>query len=260
MNTINFNQSVGFPLETEILDEMQKAYSLFNALGALAGDFSIISGCELTGATIADGVVFINGEVLEFRGGVVQTNVIIVETKQQREFEDFVSRDVIFTRYATFGTATTQWLWADFKPGIASKLLPAMFAGITTQLETIIEKLNTIERDAKVQLQSDFNQNNNTLKDFIKNKPNFINFLHRGVFAISDVGSTDELKTVTFPTVGTNNYMIVGSMVSLGSNFDVDNDVVWMVREKTNTSFKITLRELTGGVQNLSFEYMLIPL
>jgi hypothetical protein len=69
MNTLNFNQSVGFPLETNILDEMQTSYSLFNALGAIAGNFSIISGCVLSGSTVADGVVFINGEVLEFKGG-----------------------------------------------------------------------------------------------------------------------------------------------------------------------------------------------
>ena len=42
MNHINFNQSVGFPLETEILAEMQKAYKLLNALGAIVGNNTII--------------------------------------------------------------------------------------------------------------------------------------------------------------------------------------------------------------------------
>lgn len=121
MNTLNFNQSVGFPLETNILDEMQTSYSLFNALGAIAGNFSIISGCVLSGSTVADGVVFINGEVLEFKGGIAQAHVIIVETKVALEFEDANSHDVIFRRHATFGTATTQYPWADFKRSFETK-------------------------------------------------------------------------------------------------------------------------------------------
>jgi hypothetical protein len=119
MNRLNFNQSVGFPLETEILDSMQTAYSLLNALGAISGNFSIISGCELTGSTVANGVVYINGEVLEFRGGNVQTNVKIFEEIESLEFEDAdTTHEVIFTRYVGFGTATMQWAWATFKRGM----------------------------------------------------------------------------------------------------------------------------------------------
>lgn len=118
MNNLNFNQSVGFPLETQILDSMQTAYGVLNALGAISGNFSIISGCELTGSTVANGVVYINGEVLEFRGGIVQTNVKIFEEIQALEFEDGNTNDVIYTRYVGFGTATTQWAWSIFKRGM----------------------------------------------------------------------------------------------------------------------------------------------
>lgn len=128
MNKLNFNQSVGFPLETEILDEMQKAWTVLNALGAIAGNFSIISGCVVINTTATSGVVYINGEVLEFRGGIVQDNVIIVENKQLREFEDGNSNDVIYTRWATFGTGTTQWPWSDFKRGMETKEIPAALA------------------------------------------------------------------------------------------------------------------------------------
>jgi hypothetical protein len=125
MNRLSFNQSVGFPLETDILHEMQESWTLFNALGALAGEFSIISGCKVIGTSIANGVVYFNGEVLAFRGGVAQENVIIVEEKNLREFEDGNSHDVIFIRYATFGVATTQWPWANFKRAFESKEIPA---------------------------------------------------------------------------------------------------------------------------------------
>jgi hypothetical protein len=260
MNKINFNQSVGFPLETEILDEMQKAWTVLNALGAIAGNLTIISGCSVAGVTAGNGVVYIDGEVLAFQGGIVQDHVIIVENIQSREFEDTNSREVIFTRYATFGTATPQWLWTDFKRPIETKTLEATLQTINTSLNTIVTKLNTIDEHAKVQLQSDFNQTDDTKKDYIKNLPEFVNYLAKGVATLEDPLTDNSIRTITFPNVGTNNYMVIGSMVSTGSNYDLDNDVIWMVREKTNTSFKITLREVNGAVQSLNFEYMLIPL
>lgn len=147
MNQLNFNQSVGFPLETEILDEMQKSYSIFNALGAIVGNFAIISGCAVTETTAANGVVHINGEVLEFRGGVVQENVIIVQVAQLREFEDANSRDVIYTRWATFGTGTTQWPWANFKRGFETKDIPAALTAKEdkTVVDALLERIEALE-------------------------------------------------------------------------------------------------------------------
>lgn len=148
MNTLNFNQSGGFPFETNMLDEMQQAYALFNALGYISGNFSIISGCEVVGTTAANGVVFINGEVLEFIGGEEQTNVIIVETVEALEFEDLSTHDVIYRRHATFGTATEQWDWADFLRGIPTKELQEKFDSKldTADLETITNRITELEK------------------------------------------------------------------------------------------------------------------
>jgi hypothetical protein len=152
MNRLNFNQSIGFPLETNILDEMQTGYNIFNAFGAIVGNFSIISGCTVVGTTVIDGVIFINGEVLDFKGGVVQTNVIIVETKTKLEFEDASTHDVIFTRYATFGTATTQWAWNTFKRGFETKNIPAALAAkedkatASATVAALIGRIEVLER------------------------------------------------------------------------------------------------------------------
>lgn len=125
MNTQNFNQSGGFPIKTQTLDEMQKAYSLFNSLGKLAGDFGIISGCVVSGTAVSDGVVFINDEVLPFQGGQIGTNVIIVETITQKEFKDGSTKDVVYTRHATFGVATTSYPWSNFLPSFPTTQIPA---------------------------------------------------------------------------------------------------------------------------------------
>jgi hypothetical protein len=115
MNRQNFIQAGGFPLETETLDEMQKAFGLLNSLGNIAGNFSIISGCVTTGALVSDGVVYINGEVLEFRGGQLGTDVIIVEEVTAQEFEDGNDKDVVYIRYATFGIGGVSYPWTNFK-------------------------------------------------------------------------------------------------------------------------------------------------
>lgn len=269
MNFINFNQVGGFPLSTNILAKLQTAFSIFNALGNIVGDLTIISGCEVAGTNIGDGVVFINGEVLEFRGGLAQAKVIIKEDVESLLFENNNSYPVVKTRYATFGTGVAAINWVDFKRGFATKDIAEAFAlkGDKTILDNLSDfvalmyaKLLTIDMYAEKNVQPDWIQGDDTKDDFIKNKPATISYLHKGTFVIGDNASTDSLKTVTFPTVGTNNYMVIGCMVSVGSNFDQDNDVFWMVREKTNTSFKLTLREVAGQVQNLNFEYMLIPL
>jgi hypothetical protein len=148
MNKLNFNQSVGFPLDTDILTEMQKAYTLLNALGAISGNFSIISGCTLTGSTVSDGTVYINGELLEFKGGLAQTNVIIVEIKTALEFEDTSTHDVVFTRHVTFGTATTQWAWSSFKRGLETKEIPEALAAKVplTAFDAVVLRIAELEK------------------------------------------------------------------------------------------------------------------
>ncbi|MFP3591798.1 hypothetical protein [Chryseobacterium sp. SIMBA_038] len=115
MNKFDFNQIGGFPLSTNILDGMQTAYSLFNALGEIAGNFAIISGCNINGSTVSDGVVYINGEVLAFKGGLLGSNVIISEDPENRVFESGESKTVLRKRFATFGSSVTNYPWADFK-------------------------------------------------------------------------------------------------------------------------------------------------
>lgn len=260
MNKFNFNQSGGFPLETNILDEMQKAYEIFNALGSIAGNFSIISGCEVTGSTAADGFVYINGELLPFVGGTVGANVKIVETVEALEFEDLNTRDVLYTRHATFGTAAVVYTWADFLRPIPTKDLAALFAGIAETFATIIDKLDTIDRDAKVQEPTDWNATTGVTR--LLNKPAIESpFLLKGVYTINDVNGADNLRTVNLAsTVSNANYMVVGCLVSNGSDYNIDNDVIFMIRDRTVNSFKLCLREISGHVQNLDFHYALIQL
>ena len=116
MNNIDFNQSGGFPLSTQILDATQTAYKNFNTFGNFAGDLAIITGCEpASGGTVTNGFVSIYGELLPFMGNTISDNVIIVENPDARGFEDGSVKAVIYSRYATFGDATVSYPWTDFR-------------------------------------------------------------------------------------------------------------------------------------------------
>lgn len=130
MNTQNFNQLGGFPLETDTLNWMQEAYNIFNKLGEVVGNYTIISGCVVSGSNVGDGVVYANGEIFAFKGGVAQATVRILETKTQKEFENGDVKDVHTERYITFASGAGAINWSEFKrpdtlKSISSRILPA---------------------------------------------------------------------------------------------------------------------------------------
>lgn len=92
-------------------------------------------------------------------------------------------------------------------------------------------------------------------------QPKNVTFLRKSTYVIGNIaGVSSQTRTVSFPSVGTSSYMVVGTLVSKSANFDVDNNVFFMVRQKTATSFVLCLREIDDLNQNLDFDYMLIPL
>lgn len=115
MDRLIFNQTGGFPLTTDILNALQNAYNVFNAMSGLSGNLAILSGCETQGNNVSDGVVVIGNEVFAFKGGVISGKVIIKEETESKLFEDGSSKSVIVRKTATFGNGATTYNWADFK-------------------------------------------------------------------------------------------------------------------------------------------------
>ena len=181
MNKTNFIQTGGWPLKSERLQELQTAYSIFNAYGSLAGNLTIISGCETLGTTVQDGVVYIDGELYDFKSASVtpSSTVIIIETPINRGFKNGVVKTVHTLRYATFGTAETSWPWADFKRPFPTKEIPA---DLNEQLETIetkesIKKVSALEARIKA----------------LENKTNFFSaeLINRLLFQLQNILTVD---------------------------------------------------------------------
>ena len=139
MNNIDFNQDGGFRLSTNVLAAVQASYSLFNALGWIGGNLTIISGCDVTGSSVSDGVVFINGEVFNFKGGNIGTNVIIRENITSYPFQNGTVKPVIRERYVSFGSGTPDqnFLWADFKRLFPTKDIQAFKTDHNNRIEAL---------------------------------------------------------------------------------------------------------------------------
>ncbi|MDA6068631.1 hypothetical protein NJT12_03270 [Flavobacterium sp. AC] len=282
MNNSNFNQTGGYPLTTERLQELVTGYKIFNAFGSIAGNYTIISGCELVGNTVKDGFIFIDGELLEFKSAVVTptSTVVIVETQIIRQFENITIQKPVYTyRHATFGTAEISWLWSSFIRPFETKLIQNTFNSFTTlvnnlekqvndlqnKLSPIEQKLSTIAEGAEVNVQSDWSVTDILSPAYIKNKIDLSSpFLRKSVFNIGNVGSSgnvnDTKMTVSFPSVGTSNYMVLGALRGRSAFWNDDNDVFWTYGNEQSTSFEIFLREIVANTQDLKFYYVLIPL
>jgi len=147
MNKVNYDQTEGFPLDVNILDFGQKANQISQQLGEIIAPLAIVLGCIENGNNIGDGVVYIDGELLPFKGGLKQNQLRIVETVESREFENGNSKDVLITRYATFGIgATKSYNWSDLyrlknlkeiEANIAQRVLTTEFTKLKTRVETL---------------------------------------------------------------------------------------------------------------------------
>lgn len=145
MDRIKYDQTEGFPLDTNILDFGQKANQISQQLGGIIAALAIVNGCLENGNNVGDGLVYINGELLVFKGGLKQNNVRIVETAEQRVFENGTSKDVLITRYATFGIASgTTYNWSEFHRPKTIKQIEEVLND-KTAFEKLVERVNKLE-------------------------------------------------------------------------------------------------------------------
>lgn len=75
----------------------------------------------------------------------------------------------------------------------------------------------------------------------------------------AEPGGSDPIFRITYPfTFPNTEYIIVGHLVSLSSNFDADNDAVWTILTKTTTGFTGITYEWNGGYQQVALSWLAI--
>lgn len=140
MKRFKFDQTGGLKFTTDTLTHIQSAYSIVEGIGRMAGNMAILSGCnETSNSLVSDGIVVINGELLDFKGGVKQNTVIIIEEKEAIKFQTGEVKDVIIYRYATFGFSNSFYAWADFKKVPPLNTIEARLAKLEKAAKPIID-------------------------------------------------------------------------------------------------------------------------
>lgn len=110
--------SGNFPLSTEGLDFIQNQILLSAILANMAGGNCILSGCAVSGTTVAAGYMVLNGEVLPFAGGTLQASVRVRETASDITAGSITYTGAYKTRVAEFGSNIAEvdtYAWADIK-------------------------------------------------------------------------------------------------------------------------------------------------
>jgi hypothetical protein len=246
MNRLDFNILAGWPGSTETWKFLQDMILQLQQVSLLGGANYILSGCGVVGPIVADGVVVINGEILPFKGGALQANVVVTDTVTTREFFGGARNPYYHNRQATFGSGAGA---IDF----ASMLrLP---------VEGLVKKYYDLA-NALTALTTAFNNHNHSYFNLLDRPAGYISYV--GNFGVGDVGQNGRIDDndsgliITIPDQQTANYIVAGSLVDLSQDANNDNDVMWSITSKTATSFGLMLREVSVVVQNLRFEFAII--
>lgn len=301
MKQIDFSQQGGFPLEARTLNDMQIAY--MQVLSALLGHLGldeqtgsyIISGCNLVAGIIGKGVMFIDGHLCIFESvtGDENTKIGKVVVVEEAPFENGVNLPTYYDYKAI--TDNNGKPLKDFErlpqlPDLASvnwseiQNVPQSLVYDTNYVHTennfsqpLLDKLNNIEDGAQKNVQADWNATSGGAQ--ILNKPILpkiltykdFNVLWVGEFIFGDIKGTDDLINITFPSVGTDKYIALCSVVSLSDTqsqagsitmpgWNWDNDFSYVIVNKSASMFQMGFREYGGVIQKLKVEFILIAL
>lgn len=82
--------------------------------------------------------------------------------------------------------------------------------------------------------------------------------LDTGYHLYGDPGGTFYGTVLLNATLSNTDYEIFGTMISLGSSYNNDNDCVFRVSNKTTTQFLLFIGEYNSSVQKIGFHWMAV--
>jgi hypothetical protein len=115
MKRLSFETLSGWPASAETWRYFQEMIEQVQQIAALGGTNYILSGCEDLGNNITSGWVVIAGEILFFEGGLLQEDIIVVQTNTEKEFFGGNLRPYYLDRKAVFGVGNNSVSWASLK-------------------------------------------------------------------------------------------------------------------------------------------------
>ena len=260
MKTINFDYTGGFPLEQPVLKRMQSATllvleALVKQLGCADTGNYILSGCNVSGANITPGIMYIDGDLCPFAGAVGDATTKIKKQTNTltAAFENGTNPPVFIETVAVVNAAGTE----------LQNFTRFFYVQDANYVHTdnnftalLLAKLNAIEAGAEVNVQADWNVVDPLSDAFIKNKPNFLKVLYKQTAIIGDITNSD--FTISFPSLGTDNYAVYPSFETSPTNANQSASYVYIVHSKTDTSFKLRMWETGDNTQYIVMNYLIV--
>lgn len=144
---VEFLQTGGVPLTNDLMNVLQEAYRTYEVLGDIAGDKTILQGCEINGSIINPGIVAIDGEVLPFEGGLLTSTVYIQLEQFTEVFQDQTSNILVRKKTVKFGTSSTVYNWSSFRRLDTLKKMQDDIVQKANQsdLNDVIQRLEVVE-------------------------------------------------------------------------------------------------------------------
>ncbi len=264
MNFIDFTKNGGYRFKQFTLRKLQEAYfqilKMFVAFCNVpdVGNF-IISGCKIVGPNITAGYLYIDGELCYFEqtAGTLLSKIKKNVVTQTLGFKNGQNEQVFRYTNAVVDLVDGEVLSNFIR---VSPVFDANYVHTDNNYTTPQkDKLATIETGAEVNVQADWDVNNNLLDSFIKNKPIIPNVLHQGRQVLGDFpNGTAEARFIIFPDVGTINYTVLYTLTHLNNGM-VDT-TVWSTVDNNKLTDRFVLVGREGGsfTQNLAVEYLII--
>lgn len=281
-NIIDFTQLGGYRLEQPTFEKMQSTY--FGILAALMGHLNvldtgnyILSGCEIVGANINPGIMYIDGALCPFAGGagIPTTKIKRQNTINTLSFENGTNPAVFTSTSAVIdasGVAYNAFVRVNY-----SNVVPwSNLTGIPTDIvqdaayvhtdenftALLLAKLIGIQPFAEVNVQSDFAETDVTSDSFIKNRPvgNLLTYLKQGTYIHGDLITNSQAITISFSDIGTSAYKVIGNIVGSGSSAANDARINYVTKDHTSTSFKLVMNDgVDAAGQSVKFTWILTP-
>jgi hypothetical protein len=252
------NKNYGIPFSANTFEFIQQQMLQLQTLSYLGGGLFVVQGCTNLAGIVQDGWVVINGEILPFIGGAVQPFVVIQQTTNTASFGDPATGATpqiypySFDRIATFGTGAVQFDWNDFENKDITK-------GVLQRLREVEGNAASVRTDLAA-LANAFNNYKPAWADITGKPSGLITYCGRQVIGNVIDGYGEEF-TITIPQQTNNNYKVIGSLVYLsGTPADSTNTFCTISDFKTDTQFKIWVREWEGATQNLAFDFIIVKL
>ena len=266
MKTINFDYTGGFPLEQPVLKRMQSATllvleALVKQLGCADTGNYILSGCNISGANITPGIMYIDGELCPFAGAVGDATTKIKKQTNTltAPFENGTNPPVFIETVAVVNAAGTEL--QNFTRFFYVQDANYVHTDINFTA-ALLAKLNGIEAGAEVNVQADWNVVNPLSDAFIKNKPTgiFTRIERVTLSTLTDIDGSVNV-TIPIPDMVTSDYFVVVSIETNSTSGTVAKNnasFAYSIYDKQATSFKIAFREFSGFSQNPKIEFLIL--